>query len=427
MNDLGLPFLLLFFYSLFLMHWVVIIYLFAWVGGCIVARFVKRLGACSASLAGGNPFVRSSNVSKLVPSEVFVPDADATNPSTPRRSLTQRPLLTTKLPVPTTQLAPLTSFTLAEQKSSYTCTLAHVIAVLVGGAAVLSQGLSQGVLGCCIAAVAADLLSVALRWPWTLCAREHFLARKAVAALLVYGSMLLWPIGMALAQPASGSGASLWGVVAWGAVAQVDFFLFFGELLLSVRQASVVCVALGVCYALCVAGCSAWLADDYGFWPPIEVAPPMASVTSGILFIAYVLLPVTSLLEILWSQLLDLHGDLSEAMQFIDDLHITVEAQQGEVAALKAKSGCVATLAHEVRTPLNALLACCTLLADTALTPEQKEYVNMIVQCGSQMTNNVDHVLESARLEGKKVVLSPCDILVVTLGRLVILKRFAVC
>ena len=51
------------------------------------------------------------------------------------------------------------------------------------------------------------------------------------------------------------------------------------------------------------------------------------------------------------------------------------------------------TLTQQVRTPLNALLSCCTLLTDTQLTAEQKEYINLMIACGSQITNNVDYVL----------------------------------
>eukprot|EP00906_Rhabdomonas_costata_P037775 RCo053280 len=92
---------------------------------------------------------------------------------------------------------------------------------------------------------------------------------------------------------------------------------------------------------------------------------------------------------------------LSETVQ----LHEQVSQMEQTMTTLRAKAGCVSTLAHEVRTPLNSLLACCTMLGDTALEPGQRELLELMMSCGSQITNNVDYVLELSRLEATGIAL----------------------
>eukprot|EP01004_Peranema_trichophorum_P003986 NODE_293_length_3011_cov_35.021122_g254_i0.p1 GENE.NODE_293_length_3011_cov_35.021122_g254_i0~~NODE_293_length_3011_cov_35.021122_g254_i0.p1 ORF type:complete len:599 (+),score=82.94 NODE_293_length_3011_cov_35.021122_g254_i0:163-1797(+) len=67
----------------------------------------------------------------------------------------------------------------------------------------------------------------------------------------------------------------------------------------------------------------------------------------------------------------------------------------------------VATLAHEVRTPLNALLGCCSLLRETNLTDQQLKYIALIQSSATQIESNVTSVLELSRLESGKVILNP--------------------
>eukprot|EP00667_Euglena_gracilis_P003856 EG_transcript_3870 len=73
---------------------------------------------------------------------------------------------------------------------------------------------------------------------------------------------------------------------------------------------------------------------------------------------------------------------------------------------LRTKAGFVATLAHEVRTPLNAMLQSITLLRDSSLTEEQIELTQCLLDCGEQILDNVTSVLEFSRLQNQKLVLS---------------------
>eukprot|EP00906_Rhabdomonas_costata_P009399 RCo013302 len=367
------------------MHFIVAVYLLVWFVTCVVARRLRRLGSRASMNMRWLDYVQTSPVLRLASSELCTGDIEhggihSPQISSPVRSSPQNFLLPARLSAVT---APEETNGPTHISSAALSTAAHIVAVMISCVAMEAHTHSAGALGCSLVVVAVDLLSAGLRWQvvWRTGAWEHLKMRNLAAAALLYGSMLLWPIGMALLTPRSlGFESPLWGVVAWGAVAQAQAEAFAAELtMLTPRQVSVLLLGMEAGYAVCVAGCSAWLADGSGLWSPSEVSSSPPAVVSGVLFVAVVLIPLNVLVESLWCQGAWLSRRLAEVVHSMEDLLCTSDQQQGEIAALKAKSGSVSTLAHEVRTPLNALLACCTLLADTALTREQKEYVNLII------------------------------------------------
>ncbi|WP_051640606.1 PAS domain-containing hybrid sensor histidine kinase/response regulator [Thiomicrorhabdus sp. Milos-T2] len=72
----------------------------------------------------------------------------------------------------------------------------------------------------------------------------------------------------------------------------------------------------------------------------------------------------------------------------------------------KARSRFVATISHEIRTPMNGVLGMADLLFDTPLTPIQEEYLQAIKQSGDVLLNIINEVLDFAKLDEGKVVLS---------------------
>lgn len=55
----------------------------------------------------------------------------------------------------------------------------------------------------------------------------------------------------------------------------------------------------------------------------------------------------------------------------------------------------LANMSHEIRTPFNAVIACSVFLLDTALTPTQKEYCEIINTSASELLRIIDDILGS--------------------------------
>ena len=88
------------------------------------------------------------------------------------------------------------------------------------------------------------------------------------------------------------------------------------------------------------------------------------------------------------------------------------EALERAEAGDRAKSQFLATISHEVRTPLNGIVGFAGLLSNTPLNPEQREYVQTIGMSAEALIQLTGDILDFARIEsGKlKLELQDCDV-----------------